>query len=280
MSLPAPAACYLPCDPSYPDDRLAMYLEDAGASVLLTVAKEHERAEALVPGTCRVLDIAAAAAAAAAASQGAPDAHRPTSCTGADPAYIIFTSGSTGRPKGAVVPHLALMDHLQGTAEFFGMGPADSSLLTITINFDPSLMQALSPLIVGGRLVIARPGAHTDGDYVTDVIAQQGVTHFVSTPSLALVQFQGASTHRCTALRVLMVGGEQLPHELIAMLATRVRCWRTPPATAGHPGQGLCRGMAKLLSSLCCSCPAHACSTCMVPPRPPLPPPSCPARRM
>ena len=51
-------------------------------------------------------------------------------------------SGSTGRPKGVVVPHVALMDHLLGTAEYYGVGPDDASLLTITIGFDPHLMQA------------------------------------------------------------------------------------------------------------------------------------------
>lgn len=39
--------CYLPLDPSYPDDRLAIYMEDASAAVLLTQDKHTERAKRL-----------------------------------------------------------------------------------------------------------------------------------------------------------------------------------------------------------------------------------------
>ena len=215
-----------------------MYLEDAGAAVVVTHPSLTDRTENLAPYGCSVLDVDAVLA-----SGGGPaPAHPPT---GADPAYIIFTSGSTGRPKGVVVSHVALSDHLHGTCELFGLGPDDSSLLTITINFDPHLMQALSPLLAGGRLVIARPGAHGDGDYVSEVLAQQAVTHFVSTPSLALVLFEGRSAALCAALRCIMLGGEQLPRELINMLAGKVSCLEAPA-----PGSMLAGWLASWLAQL------------------------------
>lgn len=39
--------CYVPLDPAYPDDRLAIYLEDAASTALLTTADHAERAAAL-----------------------------------------------------------------------------------------------------------------------------------------------------------------------------------------------------------------------------------------
>lgn len=105
-----------------------MYLEDAQAAVLLTQAGQQARAELLAGDGCIVLDVAQARASKPAVSSLG------SRCSSEDPAYIIFTSGSSGRPKGCVLPHRALMDHLQGTCEFFGLGPDDSSLLTITIN--------------------------------------------------------------------------------------------------------------------------------------------------
>ena len=47
--LPSLAGCYVPCDPGYPDDRLAIYLEDGGASILLTSRDLMVRAENLMP---------------------------------------------------------------------------------------------------------------------------------------------------------------------------------------------------------------------------------------
>jgi acyl-coenzyme A synthetase/AMP-(fatty) acid ligase len=192
-------------------------LEDASAVVVLTVSEYAERARAMVSSSVSVVDLSAA--------DGLLPGKEATTVRPpgpADPAYIIFTSGSTGRPKGVMIPHRAIVDHVLETAELYSMGPDDTSLLTITINFDPHLMQALTPLVVGAGLVIAKPDGHADGDYVTGLISQQGVTHFVSTPSLALVQFQGKHAKECTALRVVMFGGEQLPREVITLFEDKV----------------------------------------------------------
>jgi non-ribosomal peptide synthetase component F len=209
---------YLPCDPSYPDDRLEVYLEDASAVVVLTVSEYAARARAMVSSGVSVVDLSTPDGTAS-SGKGSPTLRSPDP---EDPAYVIFTSGSTGRPKGVMIPHRAIVDHVLETAEVYSMGPDDASLLTITINFDPHLMQALTPLVVGAGLVIAKPDGHADGDYVTGLISQQRVTHFVSTPSLALVQFQGKYARECTALRVVMFGGEQLPREVITLFEDKV----------------------------------------------------------
>ena len=94
--------CYLPCDPSYPDDRLEVYLEDAKAALLLANPQHLLRAESMVGKDVPVVDVSSAAAAAGTASLRSPGPE--------DPAYIIFTSGSTGRPKGVVIAHRGLRD--------------------------------------------------------------------------------------------------------------------------------------------------------------------------
>jgi len=208
--------CYLPCDPSYPDDRLAIYLEDGAAKAVFVQTERIARAKSLVEATVPVVDVSTLtsdeSSAGASLARAGPE----------DPAYIIFTSGSTGRPKGVMVPHRGIRDHVLEVAEFYGMGPDDASMLTITINFDPHLMQLLTPLVVGAGLVIARPDGHTDGEYVTELVRTQGVTHFNSTPSLALLQFQGKRVKECTSLRHIMLGGEPMPREVINMMADLV----------------------------------------------------------
>jgi non-ribosomal peptide synthetase component F len=93
--------CYLPCDPSYPDDRLEVYLEDAKAALVLANPHHLARAKAMVGEDVHVVDVSSTGdfSTATVRSPG-PD----------DPAYIIFTSGSTGRPKGVVIAHRGLRD--------------------------------------------------------------------------------------------------------------------------------------------------------------------------
>ena len=95
-------ACYVPLDPSYAPDRLAGYLEDAGAAVLLTQAALEAQAH----------DLCAAAGAAGAATPSvllleeaaAIGGEGDGACAAALPppsdndcAYTMFTSGSTVR---------------------------------------------------------------------------------------------------------------------------------------------------------------------------------------
>ena len=134
-TIPTSAAGYLPCDPGYPDDRLGIYLEDAGANVLLTEPAHRQRAEGLVGADCPVLDVAEAQ------QRGTGGVALGRRCCPEDPAYIIFTSGSTGRPKGCALPHRGLQDLLPWLVELHGLGPEDVVLFTNTISFDAHVLQ-------------------------------------------------------------------------------------------------------------------------------------------
>lgn len=135
---------YLPCDPQYPDDRLAIYLEDGHAAIVLVGTEEHkERAEGLAPEGTNVVDVSKISfddgnvgGTAALSMNGA------TTVTGyEDPAYIIFTSGSTGRPKGVTIPHRALCDFVCFNRDRYKVTADDVTVLSVTINFDPHIMQ-------------------------------------------------------------------------------------------------------------------------------------------
>ena len=132
--------CYLPCDPSYPDDRLAIYLEDGGAKVVLVQAQHATRAQSMVAADVRVVDISTLASEAKQLSSTAI-VKRP-GCE--DPAYMIFTSGSTGRPKGVVLPHRGLRDLLPWLVDQFQLGAKDIVMFSNTINFDAHIIQVRS----------------------------------------------------------------------------------------------------------------------------------------
>src|SRR5437588_8807030 len=89
---------YLPLDPSYPAERLAFMLEDAGAALVITTAALGDR---LGRHGARRLELDAQAAVLAAEPTRAPA----ITLQGQNLAYVIYTSGSTGTPKGVAVTH-------------------------------------------------------------------------------------------------------------------------------------------------------------------------------
>lgn len=122
---------YLPMDPSYPADRLKHFVEDSGATVLVTQAAvepqlpEH-RAEVLV------LD---AEPRLATAPEGNPEpASGPENL-----AYMIYTSGSTGKPKGVMIEHRNVLNFYTGMDAHI---PAQGTWLAVTsLSFDISVLE-------------------------------------------------------------------------------------------------------------------------------------------
>ncbi|MCE7003594.1 amino acid adenylation domain-containing protein [Kibdelosporangium philippinense] len=179
-------AAYLPLDPSYPADRLAMMIEDAQPVVVLE------------PG---LLD-----------GPTAP-VRRPTP---GDAAYVIFTSGSTGRPKGVVVSQRAIVNHLLWMQDEYRLTADDRVLQKTPSSFDISVWEFFWPLITGATLVVAKPEGHKDPAYLADLIDRSGITtiHFVPSMFRAFVE----SGARPSSLKRIILVGEALPSDLGAAL--------------------------------------------------------------
>src|SRR4029077_12585397 len=123
----------------------------------------------------------------------------------------IYTSGSTGRPKGAVNSHRAIVNRLLWMIEAYGFDAADRILQKTPFSFDVSVWEFFAPLLVGARLVVARPDGHRDPAYLVDLIAREGVTtlHFV--PSMLQVFLEEPALRhpgRLAGLRQVMASGE------------------------------------------------------------------------
>ncbi|WP_427923869.1 non-ribosomal peptide synthase/polyketide synthase [Streptomyces sp. cg40] len=175
-------AAYLPLDPDYPEDRLALMVEDARPVYVIR--------DTLPTG---------------------PEAQLPTSYDPSSPAYVIYTSGSTGRPKGVVVPHEGIANRLLWMQDAYELTAADRVLQKTPSSFDVSVWEFFWPLITGATLVVARPEGHRDPAYLARLIREQGVTtaHFV--PSMLQLFLEEPATADCTGLRRVMCSGEALP---------------------------------------------------------------------
>ncbi|MGV9268007.1 non-ribosomal peptide synthetase [Kitasatospora sp. NPDC003701] len=229
LAVHAVGAGYLPLDPGYPAERLALVLADSGAALLLADREPAPEVAAAAPALLRLAEAVgdtsvagtttagaatAGAATAGAATTGAATASAATAGTtkaGAAPgrlAYVLYTSGSTGRPKGVEIGHRALVNLLTGFADRLDSGPRDVWLGLTSLSFDISALELLLPLVTGGRLVLAPDGLAVDGPGLRALVEREGVTHVQATPSgWRVLLGAGPLPPGLTAL----VGGEALP---------------------------------------------------------------------
>lgn len=189
--------CYLPCDPSYPNDRLAIYLEDGGAAVMLVQPSLEARAQTLLQPNVKVFIVDESVQ----KSCGTIEQEEATQPNPEDPAYIIFTSGSTGRPKGVVVPHRGLQDLIPSVINLFSLTENDVIMMTNSINFDVHINQLFPPLAVGATVVIPKSGGSLDAKYIVDLIVKYKMTGFMQTvPTLVSRLFTGTNQTKILSL--------------------------------------------------------------------------------
>ncbi|WP_069867791.1 AMP-binding protein [Streptomyces malaysiensis] len=141
-------AVYVPVDPGYPADRVAYVWEDAGPSLVVTVAGVGVEVPAGVPLV--VLDDAQVMAELA----GLDGSDVGVRVSSEAAAYVIYTSGSTGRPKGVVVSHGNVVRLFESTDGWFGFGADDVWTLFHSFAFDFSVWELWGALLRGGRLVV------------------------------------------------------------------------------------------------------------------------------
>ncbi len=198
---------YVPVDPSYPQERLQFILQDAQISVLLTQASLLEK---LPQQSAQIFCL----------DRDWPEVapHSPlnltTELTPENLAYVIYTSGSTGRPKGVMNRHGSICNRLLWMQEAYGLTPEDQVLQKTPFSFDVSVWEFFWPLMVGARLIVARPEGHKDSRYLIDLMEQQQITtvHFV--PSMLAVFLQDPEIDRLTCLKRVICSGEALSIQL------------------------------------------------------------------
>jgi amino acid adenylation domain-containing protein len=195
---------YVPVDPGYPAQRIAFILNDANPPVVLT---QRNLTQTLSPlKTTKIVCLDSPEWATSVGNAG----NLKRIATNANLAYVIYTSGSTGKPKGVMISHGAIVNVTSWIQSAFPLDERDCVLQHTSISFDPSLLEMLAPLSVGGRLVLARPGGHQDLAYLVQTIVQRQVTVLHVVPSTLSMLLETPGLHSCHSVRHVFCGGDAL----------------------------------------------------------------------
>ncbi|MEV7190042.1 amino acid adenylation domain-containing protein, partial [Kitasatospora sp. NPDC093102] len=202
-------AAYLPVDPEYPAERIAHILSDADPALVLVGPG------VALPGLS-LDDPELDAALAARPDTDLTDAERTAPLHGSGIAYTIYTSGSTGRPKGVAVTHAGVAGLAAAQVERLELGAGSRVLQFASPSFDAAVWETLMALLTGGTLVLAPSPRTAPGAPLAALIAEQEVTHTLLPPAALAVM----SPDDLPTVRVLLVGGEATPGEIVAKWST------------------------------------------------------------
>ena len=220
---------YVPLDPAYPEERLSFMLLDSQVQVVIRSQESGVRSQesgvrsqesvGILP--CSPLPVFLDADWEIIAQQS--QTNPVSGVRSSNLAYVIYTSGSTGKPKGVMIPHRGVCNELEWRQTSFGLTAVDKVLQTISLSFDPSVMQIFWTLSFGGQLILPRPGGHRDTNYLVKFIAEQQITVTATVPAILSVLIEEEGFDRCQSLRHVTCGGEALPVELYERFYRRLK---------------------------------------------------------
>jgi amino acid adenylation domain-containing protein len=204
---------YLPLDPSYPKERIAFMLSDAGASLVLTQENlRSELPENDIQAICldSAYNFVAGQQTGNLSSEALPD----------NLAYVIYTSGSTGQPKGTMITHRGLGNYINWCLGAYEVERGEGAPLHSSIAFDLSITSLLAPLVAGRKIVLARKATGIEALYKA-LQTHEKFSFVKLTPAHArLLGQQLLAEEKQGRTRFLILGGEALLEQDIAYWQT------------------------------------------------------------
>lgn len=195
---------YVPLDPTYPAERLAYMLEDAGIQVLLATTQtteslpDHKVAVLFLDTDWPLIS--------------AEDKSNPSRISCVDSlAYVIYTSGSTGKAKGVQVSHRNLVNAYLAWQEAYELlTPESAHLQMASFSFDVFSGDLVRALCSGARLVLCPWEWLLDAENLYKLILDQRIDcgEFVPAVIRNLVEKLKTSNEHTRFLRLMIVGSD------------------------------------------------------------------------
>ncbi len=195
LAISKAGGAFVPLDPQFPSARLAMMIDDAGMTIVLThrhladslglderlLCFADECVHPLKDNPCRA-DLRAS--------------HL---------AYLLYTSGTTGRPKGVMIEHHNVISHLLSQQHCLGIDNDEVFILLANYVFDAAVEQIFLPLCSGARLVLPNKAQLENPEQIKALLVAHQVTHLHGSPAYLAMLAGLPAGHR---IRRVMSGGD------------------------------------------------------------------------
>ncbi|UCE20079.1 MAG: amino acid adenylation domain-containing protein [Gemmatimonadota bacterium] len=208
-TLKAGGAC-VPLDPTFPEDWFAFVLEDTDVQVVLT---QDRLLKKLAGHTGHVICLDSAQE-----NWDRESTENPVrDITSENLSFVYYTSGSTGIPKAVMQPYRKV----DTTESLVSFTEEDRHLFKASIGFTPFGAEILTPLMTGGKMIIAEPGRSQDSTYLVPLITKHTVTYISVVPAMLRMLLEQDEIETCRSLKHVLSFGEPLPHDLRERFFTR-----------------------------------------------------------
>ncbi|HEU5378228.1 MAG TPA: amino acid adenylation domain-containing protein [Ktedonobacteraceae bacterium] len=199
---------YLPLDLSWPAERYAFLLEDAGLHTVLTSSHHRQRFPQMDQPT-KIICLDEAQRWLEQQPQTNPvQVHHPDQL-----AYLIYTSGSTGTPKGVMITHRGLVNYLHWGLERYQVAEGNGSLVHSSLSFDLTVTSLFLPLLAGRTVTLLPEEQQLEALSEAVQSASQGSLVKITPAHLAIVNAHLAEKKLASKSGVVVIGGEQLYRE-------------------------------------------------------------------
>ncbi|HVR95732.1 MAG TPA: amino acid adenylation domain-containing protein, partial [Thermoanaerobaculia bacterium] len=198
---------YVPLDPTFPPERLAFMLEDAGVRTALT---QSHLLSALPAQGLRTVCL----------DSGWKEMPPPQVAAGGDLegsglAYVIYTSGSTGRPKGVAVEHRQLASYVDAVLQRLDLPPGCSFATVSTLAADLGNTVVFASFAIGGCLHIVSRERTQDAEALSAYFGERRIDCLKIVPSHLAALLTAPSPERLLPRRRLVLGGEASSWDLV-----------------------------------------------------------------
>ena len=201
-------SCYIPIDPTYPEDRIKYILEDSNSDIVITNNNIFSKINSNNKINIDLVDCNSFSA-----------KNLNNNILPDDTAYLIYTSGSTGTPKGVVISHQNVVNFIYGICEKIDFNPGDAIVSVTTMCFDIFVLETILPLTQGLKVLLANESQQNIPRLLNEICIKNNVQMIQTTPSkMQLLISDKTSLDYLNNLKTIMLGGEAFPIHLLKKL--------------------------------------------------------------